>query len=460
MILRPYQDRGVGAIRGEYAAGADSVLYVLPTGGGKTVVFSHIAAAAAALGTRTVILVHRDTLLGQASDALDACGVPHGIVAPGFTPSREPVQVASVQALARRLKRYPGFYQFDLAVIDEAHHAVAGTWRQVIGELGARILGVTATPARADGRGLDGVFQRLVLGPSIAELTEEGHLVPALVYAPARRVDLSKVHTRAGDFDRGELHAAMDTPSITGDAVEHYTRLCPGAPAVAFCVSVQHSEDVAASFSSAGYRAKAIHGRLPLPEIRAAIAGLADGSVQVLTSCDLVSEGFDCPVVAAAILLRPTHSEGLYIQQVGRALRPAPGKDEALILDHAGNCFRHGMPDDERQWTLKGRTRKRVGEAAVAVRQCPKCYACHRPAAVCPQCGHAYPVITELPETRAGVLESVNAEKVARARMLKERVRKARTIDDFHAIAKDMGYRPAWASIRYQLTMRYRGLSR
>ena len=322
------------------------------------------------------------------------------------------------------------------------------------------MLGVTATPVRTDGRGLDEIFETLVLGPSIRELTAQGFLTPAVVYAPARRLDLSGIRTRAGDYDRHQLADAMDTPTITGDAVDHYRRLCPGVPAVVFCVSIQHAEDVAADFAAAGFRSAAISGKMPVQHIRDTVAGLTDGRVQVLTSCDLISEGFDCPVVEAAILLRPTQSEALYIQQVGRALRPSPGKSRAVILDHSGNCFRHGMPDEEREWSLAGRQRRRGAPvAAVPVRQCPKCFACHKPAPMCPQCGHVYAPEAREVEQRAGELEQISSAKVAKARALKSRIRAARTLDDFHAIARDFGYRKAWASIRFQITQKYRGAS-
>lgn len=468
--LRPYQQTMVSNIRAAFADGAGAVVAVAPTGAGKTVVFSFVAASAAAQGTRTVVLVHRDALLRQTARALSSAGVAHGLIAAGTSPSHDLVQVASVQTLARRLIRYPNDprYRFSLLVVDEAHHAVAGSWLSVIDRLpDAHVLGVTATPRRLDGRGLDGVFRALVLGPSIAELVADGWLAPARVYAPATRPTTDGVTRRAGDFDRGELAELMDTPSITGDAVDHYRRLCPGSPAVAFCVSVRHAEDVAATFAAAGFPSRAISGRMPVEEIRRATDALSAGDLAVLTSCDLISEGFDCPAMAAAILLRPTQSEALFVQQIGRPLRPvfadghdlttragrlaaiaAGDKPSAIILDHAGNVFRHGMPDDDREWTLAGRPR-RVGTApAVGVRQCSRCFACHSPAPVCPACGFVYPPSDAIPETRAGELEEVNAVEVRRIR--RERIRRARTLPELHALASELGYRPAWASILYQ----------
>jgi DNA repair protein RadD len=442
--LRDYQERGVQEIRAAYAAGAQSVLYVLPTGGGKTVVFSFVARAALERRKRTAILVHRDKLLKQASRALTNCGVPHGLIAPGHTPTRDLIQVASVQTLVHRLNRY----DFELLIVDEAHHATAGSWLKIAAAYSlAYTLGVTATPARTDGRGLAEIFEAMVLGPSIKDLIAAGHLCRPVVYGSEQRLQLAKVAVRAGDYARGQLASAMDTSQITGDAIAQYSKHCPGVPAVAFCVSVQHAADVAAQFSAAGYRAATIHGGMPLHEIDAAVDGLASGAVQVLTSCDLISEGFDCPVIQAAILLRPTKSEALYIQQIGRALRPSPGKERAVILDHADNWLAHGAPSADREWSLEGQ-KKRKSAGGVPVRQCPKCFACHAPAPACPECKHVYVIEAAVPKQVAGELVEID-EALMRKRK-KDEVRRARTLEDLQRIARERNYRPAWASIMYQ----------
>lgn len=450
--LRDYQDRGVAEIRAAYGAGARSILYVLPTGGGKTVVFSYVAKSAAERRRRSCIMVHRDTLLNQASAALTDCGVPHGIIAPGHTATRDLVQVASINTLARRLDRH----EFDFLIPDEAHHATSPTWSKVLAAFPeAHVLGVTATPARTDGRGLAEIFEAMVLGPSIAELIEQGYLVRPVVYGSKKKLDLSRVQTRAGDYDRKQLAEAMDSSTITGDAVSEYSRLCPGAPAVVFCVSIRHAEDVAAEFAAAGYLAEVIHGKLPVQEIRAKVDGLRDGRVQLIVSVDLVSEGFDCPAIRAAILLRPTQSEALYIQQVGRALRPFPGKDRAIIIDHADNWFKHGGPAAPRDWTLEGRKKRpRRGSAEAAPgRQCEKCFCFHAPAPACPECGFVYTVNTleRDPDVVAGELREIDDELLQQQKQARrDRVRRARTLEDLQAVGREFGYKPAWASIVYQ----------
>ena len=376
----------------------------MPTGSGKTVVFSEICRLVNDKGRKVLILVHRRELVTQASDKLTKAGVEHGMIAAGFKPSAHSVQIASVQTLARRLRTVS--IQPDLIIIDEAHHAVAGQWEKILQHFGnARVIGVTATPSRLDGRGLGSHFSTLVPGPSVEQLTKLGFLSPHTVFAPPVIADLKGVRTRAGDYASDQLSEAMNRPTITGDAIAHYIKCANGLPAIAFCCSVAHARSVCASFNAAGYRAKLVTGNMPMEERDDAISGLADGRTQVLCSVDVVSEGTDVPAVSAAILLRPTQSEALYLQQVGRILRPKPGKI-AIVLDHVGNTFKHGFVDDVRTWSLNSKPkRQRKDEPAVEVRQCPKCFAAFKPQAVCPVCGHVF-------TTKAFQLETVEGDLV------------------------------------------------
>lgn len=390
LTLRHYQQRAVDDLRRAFRSGYRAPLLVLPTGGGKTIVFSAITASAAGRGRRVLVLVHRRELISQASAKLAVAGVPHGTIAAGAPATADPVQVASVQTLIRRLPRIT--WSPDLIIIDEAHHAAAGSWAAIIDHWpDALRLGVTATPRRLDGRGLRGSFDALISGPTVADLTVAGYLSPARIYAPPCKADLSGIRTRAGDFAADQAAAAMDRPTVTGDAIEHYRRLCPGAPAVAFCCTAAHAEAVAAQFRAAGLTAATILGTTAPADRQQQVADLAAGRLQILVSVDVISEGFDCPGAAAAILLRPTQSEALYLQQVGRVLRPAPGKPHALILDHVGNVHRHGWPDDPRDWSLDDRRRRtRAADGtAPTVRTCPQCFAAFKPAPLCPCCGAA-----------------------------------------------------------------------
>lgn len=388
VALRDYQQKQIIDIREAFARHR-RVLDVLPTGGGKTLEFSYIADGVQRKGKRVGIFAHRRELLRQISKALDMFGVPHAVLnADSRGMPRAPVLVASVFTFINRMKHCP---ELDLIIVDEAHHAAIGTtWGRIISQFPkARILGVTATPLRLDGKGLADSFDHMVVGPSVAELTAMGWLSPAEVYAPKHALDLRSIKVVGGDYKNSELAEMMDKPSITGNAVEHYARMAPGKSAIAFCCSIQHAEDVAAEFKMAGIAAEHVDGKMEDFERDAALMRFQRGETKVLSSCDLISEGFDMPSIEVAILLRPTKSLGLYMQQVGRAIRPSPGKTRTLILDHAGNTAQHGFVDEPREWSLATKERKeRKKSEPISV--CPKCYAVHHPAPFCPRCGHEY----------------------------------------------------------------------
>jgi superfamily II DNA or RNA helicase len=397
LSLRKYQQQGVSSIRLEYMERRNRVLYVLPTGGGKTVIFCYIAEQAAMKGNRICILVHRQELVSQTSEALDRLGVSHGVISAGHSMDlSHGVQVASVWTLARRLHQVPADF-FQLLIVDEAHHAVAGSWAKVINHYrAAKVLGVTATPERLDGKGLGQYFDSMIVGPDSAWLTANGFLAPARVFAPPTKVDTSKLHVRGGDYRMEEAEDLMMQAGIMGDAVAHFRRHIDPGTAIAFCCTIAHAQAVADAFKGAGYRAAALDGNMDKETRRALIAKLGTGEVQVLTSCQIISEGTDVPSVTGAILLRPTQSLSLYLQQVGRCLRPAPGKTHAIINDHVGNSLKHGLPSDPREWSLEGRV-KRQATAAPPVKVCPGCFAAIPTASrICPECGHQFEV--EAPE--------------------------------------------------------------
>ena len=444
MQLRPYQIQAVSDLRSSFVGGGRSSLLVMPTGAGKTVVFTEIARSAAAKGKSTLILVHRRELVKQASAKLTDAGVDHGIIAAGFPSSDHKVQVASVQTLVRRLTTTD--FEPDLIIIDEAHHAVAGSWEKITARWGhAKRIGVTATPSRLDGRGLGSHFETLVSGPSVEQLVTGGFLSPHKVFAPPILVDLSQVKTRAGDYANDQLSEAMDRPTITGDCISHYRRLADGLPAIAFCCSVKHASSVCESFKTAGYRAKLVTGNMPMDERDEAISGLADGRTQILCSVDVVSEGTDVPAVSAAILLRPTQSESLYLQQVGRILRPQNGKI-AIVLDHVGSTRKFGFIDDRRNWSLESKPkRQRKDEPAPSVRQCPKCFAAFKPQPECPCCGHIFKTKTRKLAHKEGELHEMRRAAAGERQEKRKKVGMARTLRELLALAKEKGYKSGWA---------------
>ncbi|CAK0775687.1 DEAD/DEAH box helicase [Gammaproteobacteria bacterium] len=381
----------------------------------------------------------------------------HGIISPDHPTTNHGVQVASVQTLARRIAiDKAGRYRFDLVIIDEAHHAVTDSmWGRILAHsANAHWLGVTATPLRLDGKGLGkfsgGMFDHLVVGPSVMDLIDVGYLAKPVVYAPHEKLDLSGVRTRGGDYVPGELAKVMDKTPLTGNAVEHYRRHCDGAPAIAFAVTVAHAAHVADQFKTAGYQAAMLSGSTPDKLRGRLIRDLGRGELNVLTSCDTVSEGTDIPVVAAAILLRPTESVGLAMQQMGRSLRIYPGKDRAIILDHAGNTLKHGLPTQEREWSLSGGHRKsKQAVSESPVKQCPGCgLMVAISVASCPECKHGFFAATrEFVET-PGKLEEIDAVAVEAARRTRLREQaKANTYEELVSLGASRGYKnPAgWA---------------
>ena len=388
-------------------------------------IFGWLAATVAAHGSRVLILAHRQEIVDQIGDALAAVGVPHGVIAAGRPATEAAVQIASVMTLVRRLGRYAG--AFDLLVVDEAHHSAAGSWRAILDAYpSALVLGVTATPERLDGRPLDDIYAELVLGPAVKELVAEGWLSPAVTFAPPAPPDLRGIATVAGDFDIGGLAARMSTARLTGDAVEHYDRLQPQLPGLVYCASIAHSQAVAERFCMAGYAALHVDGTTPADERRDAIRRLGRGGrdgLDLITNCGLFSEGVDVPALGIVLLLRPTQSLGLYLQMIGRALRPAPGKRRALILDHAGNSLRHGLYDFDRPWSLAARQKK---TAEALVRRRPACGAMVPiRAGMCAECGFVFaagPQTVAEPEVAAGELERVDERRQLERRQLLDRL--------------------------------------
>jgi DNA repair protein RadD len=479
--LRPYQSKAADELRASFRSGKRAPLFQLPTGGGKTFVFSYVAYGATKLGNSVLILVHRKELLTQASVSLAKIGLRHALVAQEkhireciglhveelsepFVDMNALVTIASVDTLIRRLNTIK---PPSLIICDESHHLTRGNkWGSIVAHFpAARLLGVTATPCRTDGKGLGvgsaGFFDDLICGPTMGELIDLGFLLRPAVYAPPSLLDLTGVRTQAGDYNVAELAARVDKPTITGDAVAHYRRICPKVPAIVFCVSIAHAAHVAAEFRAGGFDFRVVDGTMHDNERRNLIRALARGSIDGLTSCDIISEGTDLPVVGCGILLRPTKSEGLYLQQVGRVLRPSNGQTKAYVLDHVGNCLIHGLPDADREWTLDGRAKRPKGaakeEPRIPVLQCPKCYAAHAPAPTCPQCGHVYEQNGRQVEQQEGELKEVTGEIAEALRnRRKAEERRATTYEDFVKLGEEREYANprAWAKIRMKFKQR------
>lgn len=439
MSLRPHQQQALDDLRAAYRAGKRAPVLVMATGGGKTHTSAEIIRSAVARGRRVWFMAHLREILDTTSAKLATEGIAHGFIMAGRPESPDlPVHVVMVQTAVRRLDRLP---RPDLIVIDECHLAVAATYRQVVEAVGnPTLLGLTATPARLDGRGLLEMFDTLVQSCDTAQLQREGLLVPIRYYAPSRP-DLSGVRTVAGDYAQGEVAERMNRPSITGDAVAHYRKLANGRPCVVFCTNVKHAQDTADAFRQAGYRAMAISGESATDERTQALEGLRTGAVDVVVNCQLWVAGVDCPAIGCVILLAPTKSVTKYLQSIGRGLRTAPGKADLVVLDHAGNAFTHGLPTEARDWTLEGaKKRAKQADDVEPVRQCERCYFVHAPAPVCPNCGHTHPVKERKIQQKAGDLAELTEIK----RKERQEVGRAKTIEQLRQIAEERGYKIGW----------------
>ena len=447
MQLRSYQIKAIDSLRYSFnTKGKKSPLLVMPTGAGKTVVFAAISKAISQNEKNVLILVHRRELIDQASKKLKNIGVNHGVIAAKYESSQNNIQIASVQTLVRRLIK--NTFNPHYIIIDEAHHAAAGSWRKIIDHFkDAYKIGCTATPIRLDGRGLADYFDDLVKGPGVAKLIKDKYLAPYKVFAPPLKINLDKVKTLGGDYQKKELEKQIDSADIIGDAVQQYKKHADGLPAIAFCISIKHATDVCNKFKDAGYKAAIVHGEMKVDDRDEAIKGLGNGKIQILTSVDVISEGTDVPDVSAAILLRPTKSEGLYLQQVGRVLRPKPDKT-AIILDHVNSTRTHGFVDDKREWSLHSqKKKKKKGEVAPHVETCKKCFATYKPTPVCPVCGYQAENRERFIKQEEGELEELKRKEQAETEKQQQRILigSAKTLEELEMVAKILGYKKGWA---------------
>lgn len=375
---------------------------------------------AIARGRSTRVVVHRIELVEQFEAALAGAGI-------------DGVPVSMAQTLTRRLDRTPAP---DLVVIDECHHATSETWARIIRAWpDAWVLGLTATPARTDGRGLGEIFDGLVCGPSMRQLMDQGYLARYRLYAPPAP-DTSGLRKRAGDYTAESLSAVFDRPQIVGDVVAHYQRYGGGRQFVAFGVSVDHACNIAAGFQKSGVSCEVLHGKMTAPDRKRIVQAVKCGALTGIANCDIVSEGFDVPAIGCVILAGRTLSLIRYLQRIGRGLRP-DGDRAAVILDHGGNVFIHGMPDQPREWSLDG-VAKKAGRSEVVIRHCPECFAVFAGhLSACPYCGYAV-------ERKIRTLRQQDGELIEVSYWADAPVSAAQTIDDLRAIAAARGYHRGW----------------
>jgi superfamily II DNA or RNA helicase len=459
MELRPYQNKVIEDFNAAVTAGKRRVIAVAPTGSGKTVIASAIIKQYVTAYKDILVLAHRREIIQQTSKKLHDHGIAHGIIQAGLRGRPlERVQVASVQTLWRRAihSEKMDLPRADLLVIDECHHCPATTYRTIIDAYpNAVLLGLTATPCRGDGRGLGGIFHKIIEAPQVGELIEQGHLVRTRVYAPAVP-DLKGVTVQAGDYVESQLAERMDQPQLVGDIVTNWHKYADRRKTVVFATGVGHSVHIRDEFVKSGVRAEHVDGSTPKDERDATLDRLAKGEIDVVTNCMVLTEGWDMPEVGCCILARPTRKMGLYRQMIGRVLRPAEGKADAIIIDHSGAVYRHGFAEDRVEWTLDQDRRaespahtSRSESETSRLMECSQCGTIRTAGEACSHCGflpQRPPQHIHIAEGELGLVDGTRKPKIDIADpAMRER---------WHAmlahIADERGYKSGWVAHKYR----------
>lgn len=437
--------------------------------------FSEIAKGAMQKNNRVLILVHKQEILSQTLKKLYSFGVQCGQIAAGKPNTTDYIQCAMVLTLNNRLGiiKKP-----DLIIVDEGHHFLkSNTFGKVLEKYDdVPKLFFTATPERLSGEGMGanshGFCDTMIMGPSIGKLVGDGYLAYPALYRPEKEIS-EKLNIKKGDYDTDQQEAIMSRKAITGDVIQHYRKYLNGSPAVCFCVSVNHAKIMADKFTEAGFSSVAVYGGMNQSERDRAFEGLNDGSIQILTNCSLIDEGVDVPNLGGVILLRKTLSLAKYLQMAGRALRVAPGKTHAVILDHASNYHIHGHVLADRSWSLDAAKRNNRQLRPPTTTSCPKCYAVWPGTPrKCPECGFSFvavePAKHKTPQQIAGELVQALPEGtpehtvkdiagfVASTQHMDAKTRQRAMIakasglqnrGEIDALAKAVGYNKGWSYI-------------
>ncbi len=445
--LRPHQERALEALRQSLTTGHNRPMLALPTGAGKTVIAANIIRRALAKGKRVAFLVPALSLIDQTVAAFEAEGIHCVGVMQGIherTDREQPVQVCSVQTVARRKRP-----DVDLVIVDEAHQLHKETFRWMADWPDVPFVGLSATPWS---RGLGKFYDDLIAAATTADLIRDGFLSPFVTFAPSEP-DLAGVHTMGCDFHQGELSDRVNTAQLVGDVIDTWLKRGENRPTLCYGVNRSHAEHLQQRFREAGVAAEYIDCFTDRAERERIFRRFRSGEVRVICNVATLAVGIDLPMVACIIDARPTKSEILFVQTLGRGLRTAPGKDKLLVLDHAGNHLRLGLVTDIHHDRLDDGESRKSGAAGEEPskplpRLCEDCQAVlPRSTKVCPECGKVREARTDV-EHVDGELVELGSNKTSRA---------APTVADmalFHGelrwIASVRGYAHGWAAHKFR----------
>jgi superfamily II DNA or RNA helicase len=434
-MLRDYQLDLYNKTVSSFRQGYYRPLVVAPCGAGKSYLFSEMARNTAG---DVLALVHRNELKQQHRELLAKLGIKN-------------TRVETYQTESKRLGQHP---KPRLLIVDEAHLSRSNTWQRIIEYYDTYTVGFTATPVRMDGRPLGDIFDTLIVGVDVRWLIENNRLAPYEYYAPTR-VDTEFLPTARGDYVVSDLERLMNERAIYGNVIESYLRFAPGERCICYCVSVEHARKTADAFNAAAIQAESLSAGTPAGRRREILDDFRSGKITVLCNCTLLSEGISIDEISCVIMLRPTESVALGIQQMMRCMRYLPGKT-AKIIDCVGNYTRVGLPDDERAWSLDKPVPKKSRHdenGNFYIRCCPECYMTFATAPKCPFCGTDYPLHPrEIAEHNSIELARITAEKMAQINEAKKAARveqgRAATFEELIKLGRSRGYKnPAfWAA--------------
>lgn len=459
MQLREYQTRMIEKSRELLRQGKKRIIIHAATGSGKTIIAASIVSSALGKGKKVLFLVHYRELAYQALERFREFGIGDevGIIMAGEESSLDkPIQIASIQTYARRLNLNelyynPWFHKADLVIYDECHASIART-RKAILELYKKdttILGLTATPCRADGRGLGEVYEDIVSCSNVEELTRLGHLVPVIYYGCKERPDLTNIPIVAGDYNKKVLGERVNIPKLIGDIYDNWARIAIERPTVIFAVNVSHSKHIKDLFTKRGIRIEHVDAHTPEEERRDILNRFKSGDVQVVTNCAVYSEGADFPWVSCIVLARPSKSYGRYVQMAGRGLRPYPDKDNCIIIDHAGLVNTHRFLEDEVYWTLNGKekawNKKTPKKKEPKIFECEMCMTMHT-GKRCPTCGWEIKDYGKKIEAYEKELEQIGRNSKPKASMQDKQDSYAQLLQ----YARSKGYSKGWIAHKYK----------